>query len=146
MPIKRKTSDAEIGRMVEQKMQRIIDAAIYNLSYVGERVLNEARSSGSYKDQTGNLRSSVGYVLVVDGKVVKSSSFETVKGGGQGSSEGRAYVQTLVSKFPQGIALIVVAGMNYASYVSAKGYNVLDTAEVLAQRLVPQMKQQLGYK
>ncbi len=146
MPIKRKTSDAEIGRMVEQKMQRIIDAAIYNLSYVGERVLNEARSSGSYKDQTGNLRSSVGYVLVVDGKVVKSSSFETVKGGGQGSSEGRAYVQTLVSKFPQGIALIVVAGMNYASYVSAKGYNVLDTAEVLAQRLVPQMLQQLGFK
>ena len=146
MPIKRKTSDAEIGRMVEQKMQRIIDAAIYNLSYVGERVLNEARSSGSYKDQTGNLRSSVGYVIVVDGKVVKSSSFETVKGGGQGSSEGRAYVQTLVSKFPQGIALIVVAGMNYASYVSAKGYNVLDTAEVLAQRLVPQMLQQLGFK
>ena len=146
MPIKRKTSDSEIGRMVEQKMQRIIDAAIYNLSYVGERVLNEARSSGSYKDQTGNLRSSVGYVLVVDGKVVKSSSFETVKGGGQGSSEGKAYVQTLVSKFPQGIALIVVAGMNYASYVSAKGYNVLDTAEVLAQRLVPQMLQQLGFK
>lgn len=146
MPIKRKTSDAEIGRMVEQKMQRIIDAAIYNLSYVGERVLNEARSSGSYKDQTGNLRSSVGYVIVVDGKVVKSSSFETVKGGGQGSSEGRAYVQTLVSKFPQGIALIVVAGMNYASYVSARGYNVLDTAEVLAQRLVPQMLQQLGFK
>ena len=146
MPIKRKTSDAEIGRMVEQKMQRIIDAAIYNLSYVGERVLNEARSSGSYKDQTGNLRSSVGYVIVVDGKVVKSSSFETVKGGGQGSSEGKAYVQTLVSKFPQGIALIVVAGMNYASYVSAKGYNVLDTAEVLAQRLVPQMLQQLGFK
>ena len=69
-----------------------------------------------------------------------------MKGGGQGSSEGKAYVQTLVSKFPQGIALIVVAGMNYASYVSAKGYNVLDTAEVLAQRLVPQMLQQLGFK
>lgn len=146
MPITRITSDAEIGRQVEQKVQRIIAAAIYNLSYVGERVLNEARSTNSYKDQTGNLRSSIGYVIVVDGKIVKTSSFETVKVGGQGSSKGREYALKIAAQFPQGIALIVVAGMNYASYVSAKGYNVLDTAELLAQRLVPQMLKQLGFK
>jgi len=68
-----------------------------------------------------------------------------VKQGKDGSSKGAAYVKSLARKFPQGICLIVVAGMNYASYVSAKGLDVLDSSELLAERLVPQMLKQLGF-
>ena len=146
MPIKRQTPDAEIDRWIERETERIIKALVYNLAYVGEQVLNEARSTNSYKDQTGNLRSSIGYVIAVDGRIVQTSSFETVRTGGQGSQEGRAFAEQLVSQFPKGICLIVVAGMNYASYVSAKGYNVLDTSELLAERLVPQMLRDLGFR
>ena len=74
------------------------------------------------------------------------SSFDTVKEGREGSRGGKEYAMQLVRDFPHGIVLIVVAGMNYASYVSAKGYDVLDGSELLADKLVPQMLQQLGFK
>ena len=119
---------------------------IRNFSYIGERVLNAARSTDSYKDQTGNLRSSIGYVVVVDGRVADISSFAVVKNGQEGSKTGADYARKLARKYPKGIVLIVCAGMNYAAYVSAKGYDVVDSAELLADRLVPQMLRQLGLR
>lgn len=145
MPIKNLTPEGAISGFIGQQVERITSALIYNLCAVGEQVLNRARSTNSYKDQTGNLRSSVGYVVAVDGEVVQSSSFEVVKDGADGSRDGKSYALDLVKQFPGGIVLIVVAGMNYASYVSAKGYDVLDSSEVLADRLVPEILKQLGF-
>ena len=146
MPIKRLTPTAEIDRYITGCVEAIKKALVYNLCAVGEQVLNAARLTNSYKDQTGNLRSSIGYVVAVDGEIVQMSSFEVVKEGGEGAKGGKAYAMQLVRDFPHGIVLIVVAGMNYASYVSAKGYDVLDSSELLADKLVPQMLQQLGFK
>lgn len=145
MPIKNLTPEGAISDFIGQQVERITSALIYNLCAVGEQVLNQARSTNSYKDQTGNLRSSIGYVVAVDGEVVQSSSFEVVKDGADGSRDGKSYALELVKQFPEGIVLIVVAGMNYASYVSAKGYDVLDSSEVLADRLVPEILKQLGF-
>ena len=39
--------------------------------------------------------------------------------------------------------IVVVAGMNYAAYVEAKGYNVLASAEHLAERELPRMLEKL---
>lgn len=146
MPIKRLTPPAEIDRFIEAEVERLKNALVYNLCAVGEQVLNAARLTNSYKDQTGNLRSSIGYVVAVDGEIVQMSSFDVVKGGGEGAKGGKAYAMQLVRDFPKGIVLIVVAGMNYASYVSAKGYDVLDSSELLADKLVPQMLGKLGFK
>lgn len=145
MPIKNLTPDGAISEFIGQQVERVTSALIYNLCAVGEQVLNQARSTNSYKDQTGNLRSSIGYVVAVDGEVVQSSSFEVVKDGADGSRDGKSYALDLVKQFPEGIVLIVVAGMKYASYVSAKGYDVLDSSEVLADRLVPEILKQLGF-
>lgn len=145
MPIKNLTPEGAISEFIGQQVERVTSALIYNLCAVGEQVLNQARSTNSYKDQTGNLRSSIGYVVAVDGEVVQSSSFEVVKDGADGSRDGKSYALELVKQFPEGIVLIVVAGMNYASYVSAKGYDVLDSSEVLADRLVPEILKQLGF-
>lgn len=145
MPIKNLTPEGAISEFIGQQVERVTSALIYNLCAVGEQVLNQARSTNSYKDQTGNLRSSIGYVVTVDGEVVQSSSFEVVKDGAGGSRDGKSYALDLVKQFPEGIVLIVVAGMNYASYVSAKGYDVLDSSEVLAERLVPEILKQLGF-
>lgn len=146
MPIKRLTPPAQIDRFIEAETERLKNALAYNLCAIGEQVLNAARLTNSYKDQTGNLRSSIGYVVSVDGEIVQMSSFDTVKEGREGSRGGKEYAMQLVRNFPHGIVLIVVAGMNYASYVSAKGYDVLDSSELLADKLVPQMLQQLGFK
>lgn len=145
MPIKNLTPEGAISEFIGQQVERVTSALIYNLCAVGEQVLNQARSTNSYKDQTGNLRSSIGYVVAVDGEVVQSSSFEVVKDGADGSRDGKSFALDLVKQFPEGIVLIVVAGMNYASYVSAKGYDVLDSSEVLADRLAPEILKQLGF-
>lgn len=146
MPIKRLTPPAEIDRYIAGRVEAIKEAIIRMMLYIGEQVLNAARMTNSYKDQTGNLRSSIGYVVAIDGEIVQMSSFDTVKEGRDGSRGGKEYAIQLVRDFPKGIVLIVVAGMNYASYVSAKGYDVLDSSELLADKLVPQMLQQLGLK
>lgn len=146
MPIKNLTPEGAISDFIGQQVERITSALIYNLCAVGEQVLNQARSTNSYKDQTGNLRSSLGYVVVVDGRVADISGFAEVKNGQEGSKTGADYARELARKYPKGIVLIVCAGMNYAAYVSAKGYDVLDSAELLAERLVPQMLRKLGLK
>ena len=48
-----------------------------------------------------------------------------------------------IGKETKGVALVVVAGMNYAAYVEAKGYNVLASAEHLAERELPRMLEKL---
>lgn len=136
---------SEIDEYIAQQVERIINALIYNLQYVGERCLNAARETNSYKDQTGNLRSSLGYVITRDGKIVYQSNFEVVKQGGSGAKSGIQFAKEIVRQFPEGIVLVVVAGMHYAQYVSATGRDVIDSAELLADKLVPQILKQLGF-
>lgn len=146
MPIRQITPKSQIDAYIRKQMDRLKRAIIYNLCVVGEKVRNEAIKNGSYTDRTKNLRSSVGYIVVVDGQVYKMSAFGKPDGNDEGRSTGKSYARSLARKFPEGIVLIVVAGMRYASYVSAKGYNVLDSSELLADRLVPKILKQLGLK
>lgn len=146
MPIRQTTSQSQINAYIEERMNRLKQAIIYNFCAIGEKVRNEALDNGSYTDRTKNLRSSIGYIVVVDGQVYKAGSFGKSDGSNEGKSTGQSYARSLAGKFPKGIVLIVVAGMNYASYVSAKGYNVLDSSELLADQLVPKMLKQLGLK
>lgn len=146
MPIRQITPMSEIDRYTEQKLKGLEQSVIRTLTYCGELCLNVARSTNSYKDQTGNLRSSIGYVVTVDGRIVNQSDFETVKKGGDGSKQGAAFAKQLVRRFPKGICLIVVAGMDYAVHVKNRGYDVLDSSELTADRIVPYMLKQLGFK
>lgn len=146
MPIRQITPMSEIDRYTEQRLRGLEQAVIRTLAYCGELCLNVARSTNSYKDQTGNLRSSIGYVVAVDGRIVSQSDFQTIKKGGQGSKQGAGFAKQLVRRFPKGICLIVVAGMEYAVHVKNRGYDVLDSSELTADRIVPSMLKQLGFK
>lgn len=134
----RKTQDIpDLDKKIEEKYRK---ACILKLKYVGEQCIRDARLTGSYTDRTGNLRSSIGYVIVDRGQVAFESAFNTVKNGNEGPKEGRAYAHELASQFTSGIALIVVAGMGYASYVQRRGYNVTASAELIAEQLISQLK------
>lgn len=146
MPIQQTTPNSQIDAYIQQQVERMQRAIIRSLQYVGEQCIAEARSSANFTDRTGNLRSSIGYALIRDGKVVSKSEPNVVKNGEKGASEGKKFIAEVVSEFPQGIVLVVTAGMRYAKYVTAKGYNVLDSAELLADKLVPQLLSQLGFK
>ena len=56
---------------------------------------------------------------------------------------GGLTVADKVGKLTKGVGLVVVGGMNYGAYVEARGYNVLSSAEHLAQRELPRMLEKL---
>lgn len=146
MPIRLVTPQSEIDAYIDQSIDKALQVIVNTFMYVGESCIREARDNGSYMDQTGNLRSSIGYVVVVDGQVVRKNVVDLVKNGTEGTKEAEAFLERLATEHSDGICLIVVAGMNYASYVEGRGYNVLTSAELLAERLVPQLLEQIGFK
>ena len=68
------------------------------LMRVGEECVNYARVNGGYLDQTGNLRSSIGYVVMDNGKIISQSGFKKVKEGTFGATSGREFLQEILSK------------------------------------------------
>ncbi|MBR6250121.1 MAG: hypothetical protein IKR17_02870 [Bacteroidales bacterium] len=145
MPAKCNTPMSDINAYIEERIRRYRRVIIRTLCYIGEACVNEARSyhGKAYLDQTGNLRSSVGYIVVVNGQVVQDGGFVAIKEGQEGTQSGKEYAMKLAAQYPHDAALFVVAGRNYAKYVVAKGYNVLQSAESLAEKLVPQLLSQL---
>lgn len=108
------------------------------LAYLGEQCIIKVRDrSGedSWFDQTGNLRSSIGYAVYGHGRKVIESAFDIVKDGSQGSVEGKKMIDELASKYAETFALVVVAGMDYADMVEAmENKDVLASAELWAKR------------
>ncbi len=159
MPITSKTTPNDIEKELERQANAMQDAILYNLKYIGEQVVNHARSLPSpwekswndseripphqpnYIDWTANLRSSIGYIIAIDGNIVVSSDFDGK--GAEGAKAGKEYAMEVLRRFPSGIVLIVVAGMRYAKFVQSKGYDVLHSAEDKAEYLVQRMLKQL---
>lgn len=126
---------------------RVQDMIIRTLSYLGERCVIEARDRSqeeSWFDQSGNLRSSIGYVISHNGRILAYSDFAQVKQGSEGPKEGKVLAQEIAKKYTSGYALVVVAGMNYAEYVEAMdNKNVLASAELFARAELPKMMAKL---
>ena len=137
-------------------MQNVHARIIRDLSIAGEKAVEKARlivtangGGGSvlppYTVQTGNLVSSTGYAIVHDGQIVTMSSFQAVPGpkgdGQEGSATGEAYVKELAMRYTKGYALILVAGMEYASYVQELYHrDVLVSGSLVAEQLVREIQ------
>lgn len=124
--------------------------AIVFLQTVGERVVKYAREHGSYTDQTGNLRHSIGYVIVQYGKVV-AENFSSGQGFPEAQENARKYALSVVQNLPRTKTFLVwVAGMEYARYVEAKGYDVIEGSgnwvEVNAEKLKDEFRKYLKSK
>ncbi|HEY1055012.1 MAG TPA: HK97 gp10 family phage protein [Emticicia sp.] len=144
MGIRPTFSLADIRKRLDAAQQKIDAAVVQVLRRLGEMCVKEARENGGYMDQTGNLRSSIGYVIVVKGKIVESVFSAANKDlNGQGESTGKAYAERLAGNYSTGYALIVVAGMSYAAKVESMSKNVLTSAEMYAQKKLPNMLAQL---
>lgn len=142
-----KTDLRKLNAQLTAKKKDITDFIIFRFEQIGEEAVKIARENGSYHDITGNLRSSIGYIILNDGKVVRRGQPETFAGkdgdGAKGAAEGQALLNKLKTKFPCGIVLILCAGMEYAAFVeNVKGKDVLTSAEHLAESL---MKSLLGH-
>ena len=134
----------DIERILREKIEKYHQKVIRILRIVGEMCINEARTNGSYQDQTGNLRSSIGYVVLQDGKPIEKGGFKLTKSGGNGQKEGETFINKVISQYSKGFVLVVVAGMKYAAYVEARNYNVLTSAELLAEREIPRLLKEIS--
>jgi hypothetical protein len=135
-----------VENLIRQKGETAKQIIVKRLMRIGEECVNVARNLPSpdanasfkfvkgkrkplikkynphqpnYIDWTGNLRHSIGYLVAVDGEIINADLQ---------NSEATETAQKALSKYKDGIVLIMVAGMKYAYYVSKKGYDVLDSA------------------
>lgn len=147
---------------LDELEKRIEMAYINRLVEAGEMACQEAIKNGDYEDVTGNLRSSMGYVIAYDGRIIKEGGFHKVQGhganmqkvefttkdgknvsfwakgkfgdGSEGSKKGLEFAHSKISS--SGYSFVLVAGMEYASYVSSKGYDVLDSGTLMLWKLI----------
>ena len=146
MAIKPNFTKDDVRKRFDAFLNEIEKKQIARLQRLGEMCLVEARTNKGYMMQTGALLSSTGYELFVDGVAIHSQ-FDAASGAESNAAEtgiksGQSIAES-IGKGTKGIALVVVAGMNYAAYVEAKGYNVLSSAEHLAERELPRMLEKL---
>ena len=126
-----------IDNTIDSFVSNAINLFLAAFDKAGGIVVAHAKETGNYLDHTTHLRSSVGYIVTLEGSIIHKGGFGGNLGGETGLSEAQSLIQG------SGIELIVVAGMKYARYVEAKNYNVLTSAEHLAEHIVPQILKQL---
>lgn len=111
----------EVNDIFNEFQQDIEKKQLEMLQYVGEEFINRVRNLSTYEDQTGNLRSSKGYIILNNGSIYKND----FKGTDVGVKKGEEFANKVALQHPLGFILIGVAGMNYAAAVEAKGYDVI---------------------
>lgn len=140
MAIKMTTPTEALDRFLMAAFTIIRNEVSNALAKLGEECIAKIRDrsgSESWYDQTGNLRSSIGYAVYDYGWKKVQSSFQTVMGGSDGSSEGRKMINNLANEYSKVYALVVVAGMNYAEYVeSLENKDVLASTELWAKDVI----------
>lgn len=89
---------------------------ILKMMRIGEVYVSTSRQKGSYQDQTGNLRNANSYRLYKDGKVL----FQSIKIPTMGA---------FLDKYMDGVGIELVCGngMEYCTWVEAKGYDVVSS-------------------
>ena len=128
------TPASRIDTLINKEKERVEMLTVRALSYLGELCVIEARNRPqeiSWYDRSGNLRSSIGYAIIHNGKILEYSDFTQVRQGNEGVRKGKALI-------------VVVAGMNYAEFVEAmENKNVLASAELFARKELPGMMSKL---
>lgn len=126
----------EMEKLIKAKLQNNVDRLIRAFEILGQEAVNEAVRAAStpemeaYTDRTGNLRNSSGYVVAVEGEIVAEM---------YRNEYAKELAEQALSNYPDGIVLIVVAGMQYAAAVESLGYNVLTSAEMYAEKRLPEL-------
>lgn len=145
MAVKANFTEADVKARFKKFIEVIEKRQINRLQYLGEMCVKHARGiapESGFTDQTGNLRSSIGYMVFKDGIAVHGF-YPQVKEGAEGAKAGQMLAEKIGAKYKEGIALVVTAGMNYALYVESSGRDVIASAEVLAKKELPKMIEEL---
>lgn len=116
--------DRDLKKEIEAEKKKIA----LKLSRIGEEYVNDVKEKGNYQDHTKNLRNSHSYRVYIDGRVFHESI-------------GRPETNIMFEKMrvDVGIQLIVGSGMEYASWVEGKGFNVVSSGFSLVERKLSEL-------
>lgn len=133
--IKFKIEETELNRFADEVLKDWVDQVLQRLTMLCDDAIEQQwiqfRPQG-YDDQTGQLRSSTGYIIYYNGKIMKER-FELSPYGTDkypGMKAGKEYAFSFLRE-STGWGITFVAGMEYASYVQGKGFSTLKHAEVI---------------
>ena len=132
MPLIPGFSQGDIDRRIDRFKVNVEQRIIWTLAMAGEKFVNDARSTRTYKDQTGNLRSSIGYIIARDGNIIQ----ENIEGKAEGMAQARKIANEVLRENNKGFILIGFAGMEYAAAVESKGYDVITGSIPAAKALL----------
>lgn len=122
----------EFKEFIDDFERECIDDAIAYLVSVGHSAYEKAVQGRAFQDRTHNLMSSIGWAVTHSGKVVEVGGFEGP--GNEGRTAGLQLVDK--AKLRNGLQLIFVAGMHYATHVESKGYDVNTAGELLIDEMM----------
>lgn len=136
MGVKPKFTKGDIKNVGFDLVNRIELAIISRFQYIGETFVVNARiktkQEGGFGNITGNLRSSIGYIILKNGKTLKEN-YEVSGTGSKGLQTAKALMREIKAKFNTGYVLVVIAGMNYAAAVESRGLDVITGSSKIAE-------------
>lgn len=118
-------AESEIGILIEQAA---------NVCRQGLKIAHEHRGAAGkpriYQHHTHNLANAPGYCIVIEGRIVKMEIF-----GDSAYPEAKRNTENYLIYNPKDQYGIYIAdGMHYASFVSAKGFDVLDSCRAYLEK------------
>lgn len=113
---------SDFDKQYDEEMNRIKRVCRMNFQKVGETYIATARDAGNYKDRTGNLRNAHGYGISDEGTIVSANT-------------GRPETLDGIRQQPQTAELECICGdgMDYASKLEGKGYDVSSSGFLAAE-------------
>lgn len=128
MALIRKWTKTQVAEIKTEAFEDFRKKVIRMLKYVAEECVAHAKENGEYTDRTANLRNSITYVILEDGKII-DKNYSNVD-----SAVIEQLINRLTSTVKSGISLVVIAGMEYGKWVESLGYNVLTKTELFAEK------------
>lgn len=140
MPIKCTTDMSKLFAKIDAKTEEAKASYTEAFEMACLDIVNLAKKTNTYKDQTNNLRSSIGFILYDRGELVTENfniaGIGTEGDGSKGIVEGKRIAEEAAKIHPESLIGVIVAGMEYALYVEAKGYDVLTGSCLQAQTVL----------
>ena len=117
-----------VSLILERQLKRVEESIVFNFLVIGENCVIHARDNGKYKDQTGNLRNSIGYVIAYEGEILEWGFKYSSGISNKGEFLAKYKINEMLTG-DTGYSLVIVAGMSYARKVEYRGKNVLSATE-----------------
>lgn len=125
----------EFVEEVEEYANELMKEAAHNA--VDTQKERNVSSKKTYQNHTWNLRNAPGAAVVRNGEII---DLYIPADGDHVEAKNRTAVKLVFEKKPKN-GIVVADGMDYASFVSSKGFDVLDSASLTVEK---ELKESFG--